>query len=167
VRKNIENLLKAIPLLYDTQIKLVIVGKADWKTPDLKIIRSNPEMKKRIIMSGAMTDNELILTYSMARIFCFPSFAEGFGLPPLEAMASGVPVIVSETTALPEVCGNAAVYINPYKPESIAHAINSLLADPELYERQKARGIQRANEFTWTQSAKAFMKSIHNASNIQ
>ncbi len=167
VRKNIENLLKAIPLIHDTQIHLVIVGKADWKTPDLKVILSNPEMKKRIIMPGAMDDNDLILTYSMARIFCFPSFAEGFGLPPLEAMASGVPVIVSETTALPEVCGDAAVYINPYKPESIAKAINKLLEDPELHERQKAKGIQKANEFTWTASAKAFMKSIYKASNIQ
>jgi len=166
VRKNIENLLKAILLLHNTQIQLVIVGQADWKTPDLQVLLSDPEMKKRIIMTGAMTDDELILTYSMARLFCFPSFAEGFGLPPLEAMASGVPVIVSETTALPEVCGDAAVYINPFKPESIAHAIDALLEDADLYETQRIRGLQKAKQFTWTLSAKAFMKSINNAVNI-
>lgn len=167
VRKNIENLLKAILLLHDSQIQLVIVGKADWKTPDLKSILSSLEMENRIIMTGTMTDDELILTYSMARIFCFPSFAEGFGLPPLEAMASGVPVIVSETTALPEVCGNAAVYINPHKPEDIAHAIDLLLEDREFYTAQRSKGLQKAEQFTWTLSAKAFMKSIHNAVNLQ
>src|SRR5450755_3231290 len=166
VRKNIENLLKAILLLHNTQIQLVIVGQADWKTPYLQVLLSDPEMKKRIIMTGAMMDDELILTYSMARLFCFPSFAEGFDLPPLEAMASGVPVIVSETTALPEVCGDAAVYINPFKPESIAHAIDALLEDADLYETQRIRGLQKAKQFTWTLSAKAFMKSINNAVNI-
>jgi glycosyltransferase involved in cell wall biosynthesis len=165
VRKNIENLLKAIRLLKDAQIQLVIVGKADWKLPDLTVLLSEPEMKKRVIMTGAMTDEELVLTYSMARIFCFPSFAEGFGLPPLEAMASGVPVIVSETTALPEVCGDAAVYINPFKPDSIAHAIDTLMEDAELYQTQKIKGLQKAKQFTWTLSATAFMKSVNKAAN--
>jgi glycosyltransferase involved in cell wall biosynthesis len=167
VRKNIENLLKAIMLIRDAKIQLVIVGKADWKTPNLKELLGKPELKKRIIMAGAMEDNELVLTYSMAKIFCFPSFAEGFGLPPLEAMASGVPVIVSETTALPEVCGSAAIYADPYSPESIALAINILLDNPELYEAQKLKGIQKAKQFNWTDSARAFMNSIRNAVNIQ
>jgi glycosyltransferase involved in cell wall biosynthesis len=166
VRKNIENLLKAVLLLNDSKIKLVIVGKPDWKTPDLRTILSDPELQKRIILTGAMTDNELTLIYAMARIFCFPSFAEGFGLPPLEAMASGVPVVVSETTALPEVCGNAAIYVNPVRPESIARAIDSLLEDAVLYAMQRERGLERAKEFTWDRSAKAFMRSINNTANI-
>jgi glycosyltransferase involved in cell wall biosynthesis len=167
VRKNIENLLKAIMLIRDPQIRLVIVGKADWKTPDLKELLDKPELKKRIIMAGAMDDNELAFTYSMAKIFCFPSFAEGFGLPPLEAMASGVPVVVSETTALPEVCGDAAIYVDPYSPESIALAINNLLDNPELCESQKAKGILKAKQYNWTNSARAFMNSINNAVTIQ
>ncbi len=167
VRKNIENLLKAIMLIRDAQIQLVIVGQADWKTPDLKELLGKPELKKRIIMTGAMEDNELVLTYSMAKIFCFPSFAEGFGLPPLEAMASGVPVIVSDTTALPEVCGNAAVYTDPHSPENIALAIDTLLDNTELYKAQKLKGIQKAKQFTWTLSARAFMNSISKAVNIQ
>ncbi len=167
VRKNIENLLRAILLIHNTCIQLVIVGIPDWKVPDLQNLLSNPELKNRIILTGAMTADELVLTFSMARIFCFPSFAEGFGLPPLEAMASGVPVIVSETTALPEVCGNAALYINPDKPDSIAFAINTLLEDEELYQIHKSRGLQHAKKFTWSVSANAFMKSINNAANIQ
>jgi glycosyltransferase involved in cell wall biosynthesis len=160
VRKNIEHLLKAMLLIRDTQIHLVIVGEADWKTPDLKELLATPELKNRIIMAGGMTDDELKLTYSMARVFCFPSYAEGFGLPPLEAMASGIPVIVSDTTALPEVCRDAAIYIDPNRPESIAGAIDQLLGDSELYNIQKNKGIERASSFTWRDSAKSFMDSI-------
>jgi glycosyltransferase involved in cell wall biosynthesis len=167
VRKNIENLLKAILLIRDTQIQLVIVGKADWKSPDLKAILSKPELKQRIILTGAITDEELILTYSLARIFCFPSFAEGFGLPPLESMASGVPVIVSASTAMPEVCGDGALYIDPNKPECIAQAVDELLGDGESYDRQRNKGIQRAKTFTWTHSAKSLMESISNAVNVR
>jgi len=163
VRKNIENLLKAMLLLQNTEIHLVIVGKEDWKTPDLEKILVNPDLRKRIIFTGAMKDMELIMTYSLARIFCFPSFAEGFGLPPLEAMDSGVPVIVSENTALPEVCGDAAVYIDPRKPESIAKAIDTLLENKDLYFSQRVRGLEKATQFTWSLSAKAFMESIYHA----
>lgn len=162
VRKNIENLLSALPLLRDKKIPLVIVGQPDWKTPDLQAILSDQSIKSRTLLTGAMNDEELILTYSMASIFCFPSFGEGFGLPPLEAMASGIPVVVSNTTALPEVCGSAAVYIDPHKPETIAQAIDALLEDSDLYEDKKMKGLLRIKEFTWAASAKAFMQSIQN-----
>jgi glycosyltransferase involved in cell wall biosynthesis len=161
IRKNIENLLLAIPLLHDKKINLVIVGQADWKTPDLQAVLSNREIKGRTILAGAMGDDELILTYSLASVFCFPSFAEGFGLPPLEAMASGIPVIVSNTTAMPEVCGNAATYIDPHSPEAIANAIDSLLENAELYTVKKNQGLERIMEYTWSKSAEAFMQSIY------
>lgn len=162
VRKNIENLLRALPLLRDKGTKLVIVGREDWKAPDLRELLSQPAIRERIIMPGAMTDEDLIATYSLAKLFCFPSFAEGFGLPPLEAMASGVPVIVSNTTSLPEVCGDAAVYIDPTKPESIARAIDELLGDMELYDRKRRSGLERAAQYTWAASAQALMRSIAN-----
>jgi glycosyltransferase involved in cell wall biosynthesis len=167
IRKNIENLLRALLLIHDRNIKLVIVGESDSKAPDLQKILSSQKLKKRIEFTGAMTDKDLVMTYSLAKLFCFPSFAEGFGLPPLEAMASGVPVIVSEITALPEVCRDAAIYTDPYNPESIANAINDLLENKELYARQRHSGIQRAKEFTWAKSAKSFMESIVNAVNIK
>jgi glycosyltransferase involved in cell wall biosynthesis len=162
VRKNIENLLRALPLLEDKEIKLVIIGKEDWKAPDLRELLSLTTISDRIILAGAMTDEELTATYALAKIFCFPSFAEGFGLPPLEAMAAGIPVIVSDTTSLPEVCGDAAVYIEPCRPESIARALNELLADTGLYHRKSTLGLARAEQYTWQGTAHTLMNSIAN-----
>lgn len=159
-RKNIETLLKTIPLLNDQDIKLVIVGEPDWKTPDLKKLLSNNKISARIITTGSINNSELVAIYALSYIFCFPSFAEGFGLPPLEAMASGVPVIVSNTTSLPEVCGDAAVYIDPTNPTSVADAINDLLQDEALYAEKKKAGLVRASQFTWHKTAHKFMQSI-------
>ena len=162
VRKNIENLLKALPLLENKTIPLVIVGEPDWKTPDLHHLVTSPGIKNRIVITGRMSKEELTATYAMSKIFCFPSFAEGFGLPPLEAMASGVPVIVSQTTSFPEVCGNAALYVNPDEPKSIAKAIDSLFNDPQLYAQKKQQGIIRSATYTWEKTAIAMMQSIIN-----
>jgi len=163
VRKNVENLLKALPLIKDEDTPLLVVGKADWKTPDLDILLSKPEIGKRVIVKSGITDQELVAIYALATVFCFPSFAEGFGLPPLEAMASGVPVVVSDRTALPEVCGTAAVYADPDDPASIASGIDRLLGDKSFYEEKKESGLKRASQFTWTNTALAFRESIHNA----
>jgi len=159
-RKNIEILLKTIPLLNDQNIKLVIVGEPDWKTPDLKKLLLNKKIKDRIIFTGSITNSELVAIYALSYIFCFPSFAEGFGLPPLEAMASGIPVIVSNTTSLPEVCGDAAVYIDPKNPKSVASAINGLIENEALYVEKKKAGLARASQFTWHKTAHKFMQSI-------
>lgn len=159
VRKNIEHLLLSIPLLEHKTIPVVIVGKEDWKSPNLTAI-INTEIQQRIIFTGGVSDEELTAIYALAKIFCFPSYAEGFGLPPLEAMASGVPVIVSNRTALPEVCGDAAVYINPDEPQSIADAINLLLADENIYTLKRNAGLKRAELFSWKNSATKLMDSI-------
>ena len=163
VRKNIENQLKALSLLRNTTIPLVIVGEADWKTPNLQQLISMPAITNRILLTGRMTNDELSATYAMAKIFCFPSFAEGFGLPPLEAMASGIPVIVSQTTSFLEVCGDAAVYVDPDKPESIAEGITNLMEDQNLYLQKKQLGLSHSANFKWEKSAHAMMKSILNA----
>jgi glycosyltransferase involved in cell wall biosynthesis len=160
VRKNLENLLKALPLIEDKTIPLVVVGKADWKAPNLETLLSSAGIGNRVIMAGSISDEELLAVYALATIFCFPSFAEGFGLPPLEAMASGVPVIVADRTSLPEVCGDAGVYVDPSQPASIARAIDSLLTDADLYNQKRAAGMERAGGFTWTATAAALMKSI-------
>jgi len=163
VRKNLENLLKALPLIGDQAIPLVVVGKADWKAPNLEALLATDGIGNRVIMTGSIGDEELLAVYALATIFCFPSFAEGFGLPPLEAMASGVPVIVANRTSLPEVCGDAATYAEPEEPGSIAAAVDRLLGDVSFYEEKKASGIKRAAQFTWTNTAIAFRKSIDNA----
>ncbi|WP_162915841.1 glycosyltransferase family 4 protein [Paraflavitalea soli] len=160
VRKNIENLLRALNLLKDQQIPLVIVGKEDSKAPDLVQLLADRQLKERIVFTGGISDEALQVVYAKAKLFCFPSFAEGFGLPPLEALASGTPVVVSNSTSLPEVCGDAALYIDPSDPKSIASAINALLDDPVLYAQKRQSGIIRAKEFQWKESAQQFMNSI-------
>ena len=162
-RKNIEALLKALPFLDNKSIPVVIVGKKDWKAPDLKQIVVNTAIENRIIFTGSVTTEELVIVYALAKVFCFPSFAEGFGLPPLEAMASGVPVIVSATAAMPEVCGDAAIYIDPCEPHSIVSALNCLLQDDEKYNQMKIKGLKRAAIFSWEKTAQRFMQSILNA----
>ena len=163
IRKNIEALFKAVALLQDTGMALVIVGKEDGKSAHLSHFFSDPTIKKRVLMTGPMTNEELAATYAMAKLFCFPSFAEGFGLPPLEAMASGVPVVVSNTTALPEVCGDAAVYIDPAKPETIAGALNELSANAAMHMQKRKAGIEQAAKYDWDNTAHRFMQSILNS----
>jgi glycosyltransferase involved in cell wall biosynthesis len=159
-RKNIGSLIKALALLDDQSISLVIAGKEDWKAAGINDLIKNPEIRNRIRITGPVSDEDISIFFALARVFCFPSFAEGFGLPPLEAMASGVPVVVSDTTSLPEVCGTAAVYADPHHPASIAKGINELLRDQAFYQNMKAKGLQRAEGFTWGNSARLLMESI-------
>jgi glycosyltransferase involved in cell wall biosynthesis len=163
VRKNLENLLKAVPQLTDTDIPLVVVGKADWKEPELEALLAEPAIGRRVLMIGGVTDSDLPGVYALCTIFCFPSFAEGFGLPPLEAMASGVPVVLAERTSLPEVCGEAGTYAAPEDAGAIAKAIDRLLGDERLYAEKRTAGLERAGQFTWTGTAMALRKSIDNA----
>lgn len=164
-RKNLGTLLKAIPLLKDKEIVLVIVGQEDGKPDKHKTIISELGIDNRVIILDRIPTMDLSAIYAMAKLFCFPSFAEGFGLPPLEAMASGIPVIVSNSTAMPEVCGNAAIYIDPNNDESIAGTINELLDDQTLYLDMKKRGLLHAASFSWDTTSHLFMQSVLNAMN--
>ncbi|MBS1505292.1 MAG: glycosyltransferase family 4 protein [Bacteroidetes bacterium] len=159
LRKNIDNLLRAIPHLKNKNIPLVIVGADNWKKSNHIEIIKILGIENRIVFTGAIYD-ELPIVYAMAKIFCFPSFAESFGLPPLEAMASGVPIVVSNTTALPEICGDAGTYVTPDKPEEIANEIDALLADSERQLEYRRKGVERAKKFTWEEAAKAVLKSF-------
>ncbi len=152
LRKNIDNLLKAIPLLKDKAIPLVIVGASNWKESDHERTIRTMGIEDRILFKGAVFQN-LGVVYSLAKLFCFPSFAESFGLPPLEAMACGVPVVVSNTTSLPEVCGDAGNYVSPDRPEEIAAMIDRLLSNEQLYEEKKALGLVQSRRFTWERAA--------------
>jgi glycosyltransferase involved in cell wall biosynthesis len=159
-RKNIENLIESLHFLNDKNICLVIVGKKNRKVSQLTQYISNKEITSKIYFTDSVSDDELSIIYAMAKIFCFPSFAEGFGLPPLEAMASGIPVIVSNTTSMPEVCGKAALYADPHDPKSIAEKINELLENRLLYEQKLQEGIEWSKNYTWRRTAKGIMNSI-------
>jgi glycosyltransferase involved in cell wall biosynthesis len=162
-RKNIESLLKAIPLLRDNRIIVVIVGGPDGKTTRIGKILSDTGLQNRVLLTGSVTSTELPAIYAMATLFCFPSFAEGFGLPPLEAMAAGVPAVVSHTTSLPEVCGDAPVYINSNSPENIAYALNHLLENPIIYQQKRTAGFEQARKYNWNKTAHLLMQSITNS----
>jgi glycosyltransferase involved in cell wall biosynthesis len=100
-------------------------------------------------------DGELPALYRHAQIFVYPSFAEGFGMPPLEALASGTPVITSDSTAIPEVVGDAGLLIDPTDAGALQAAIERLLANPALRAELVQRGLERAKVFTWRRSAEA------------
>ncbi|MBU4404295.1 MAG: glycosyltransferase family 4 protein [Candidatus Aminicenantes bacterium] len=157
-RKNILNLLKAVKALEDQNIKVVLAGKVDWKMFDLQVKIKELALQDRVLLLGQIAETDLPVLYAQATVFCYVSFAEGFGLPPLEAMASGVPVVVSDRDSLPEICGAAASYVDPQKPEDIAVAIDRLLMDPELREQKRAKGLLRAKCFTWKGSAERLLQ---------
>jgi glycosyltransferase involved in cell wall biosynthesis len=160
-RKNIRGLIQALHFVKDKNIFLVIAGRRSWKKPAISRLLSKTEISRRIIFTGSVdAGDELAAIYAMSTIFCFPSFAEGFGLPPLEAMASGIPVIVSNTTSMPEVCGNAALFVAPHDIKDIAEKINQLLDNDMLYALKAKEGITWAAQFTWKKTADAIMKTV-------
>jgi len=165
VRKNISNLLYALPLLCNKEIPLVIVGAYDWKKDDVERIISKLKIRSRIIFTGPVLEEELAGIYSLAKLFCFPSFEEGFGLPPLEAMASGVPVVVPDSSSIPEICGDAGNYVDAHSPKNIASMIDLLLTDKELYQKKRRLGLERAKQFTWKNSALKLLESCKKAVN--
>jgi glycosyltransferase involved in cell wall biosynthesis len=101
---------------------------------------------------GYVPDDTLAILYRLAAVFVFPSLYEGFGLPPLEAMASGTPVVTSNVSSLPEVVGDAAVLVDPYRVDSIVEGVRRVLLDPQLAAELRKKGVARAREFSWEQS---------------
>lgn len=166
VRKNVDNLLVAISRLRNTDIKLVVVGNIDWRKSDHKSTINRLGIENRILFTGAVYD-KLAVVYSLAEVFCFPSLAESFGLPPLEAMACGVPVVVSNTTSLPEVCGSAGNYIDPSSPDSIAEMIDKLLTDSEMRLEKRALGLLQAKKFTWDNAARVVIDCLESTKQLK
>ena len=112
------------------------------------------KLHKHVRFFGFVPDKTLAILYRLARVFVFPSLYEGFGLPPLEAMASGTPVITSNVSSLPEVVGDAAMLIDPYEPDAIADAMRRVMLDDRLRDDMRERGLVRAREFSWDRSVR-------------
>ena len=148
--KNFAGLVRALEHLQDPAFDVVIAGGTN---PAVFSQRANslPASVKHL---GYVSESELRALYERATGFVYSSFYEGFGLPPLEAMACGCPVIVSNAASLPEVCGDAALYFDPHRPENIAAKIQQLMGDSALRERLKQKGLERAEKFSWNRCAR-------------
>lgn len=159
-RKNVSGLLRALPQMRNQSIPLVVAGGRDWKSEDPQGIAAALGLTNRVIFLGPVQDSDLPGLFALATAFVFPSWAEGFGLPPLEAMSAGVPCAVAESTSLPEVCGDAAVYFNPASPHSMAAAIDSILEDKALRSRFVIRGRARAAAYSWRRATDCLINSV-------
>jgi glycosyltransferase involved in cell wall biosynthesis len=154
-RKNLDSLIKAY-LKINTNQKLVLVGDKGWKNGNLERLIENH--KDKILSLGYVPEEDLPSLYQEALCLVYPSFYEGFGLPILEAMSCGIPVVVSNTSSMPEVGGKAAIYINPESVDSIVKAIEKLLGSPELVKKYQKLSIEQSKKFSWEKSAVKLIK---------
>ena len=153
-RKNIKRLIEAFSQLNLNDISLVLVGKYGWgEKTKLKINPPAGGEKLKIIETGFVDDQDLPVLYSGARVFVYPSLYEGFGLPVLEAMQCGCPVIISNRSATAEISGEAALLIDPTGTSTLTQAIKQILADKKLREEMVRKGIKRAGQFNWRKTA--------------
>jgi glycosyltransferase involved in cell wall biosynthesis len=156
-KKNVRGLVEAYRRLVarDNQIPpLVIAGRLGWMFEGVLQQVSEPKLQGRVRFLGPVPDDDLPALLSGASVFVFPSLYEGFGLPVLEAMACGVPVITSRISALPEVVGEAGLLVDPLKPDEISAAITLVLQDPRRAALMRERGLARAKEFSWEETAR-------------
>lgn len=163
VRKNVATLIRAMSHVKANDLDLVVVGARDATSVDFDAIARDAGVAHRVRFLGTLDDDALSILYASASMFCFPSFDEGFGLPPLEAMASGTPAIVSNAPAMVETCGDAAVYVDPGDAVGIARAIDALVADPERRTALRYAGLERARSYTWSDAAHRLLGSVHAA----
>lgn len=132
----------------------MLVGIGGWQTAEIfQAASHNPQLKSRIIFTGYLPDRDLSAIYSGATAFVYPSLYEGFGLPPLEAMQCGIPVITANTSSLPEVVGNAGILIDPTQDDDLCQAILNLVHDAPLQADLAQRARQRATQFSWARCA--------------
>ena len=153
-RKNIDGLIKAFNEIKNkNQYKLVVVGKNGWMFEKVYDEAEKLGIKDKILFTGKINDDELKYLYKHANIFVYPSFYEGFGLPPLEAMSFNVPCVVSNKTSIPEVVGNAAITVNPNNYNEIAKQIEKFINSDNLRMEYIKKGNKRLSKFSWEKCA--------------
>ncbi|SDF86833.1 glycosyltransferase family 4 protein [Mucilaginibacter sp. P25] len=157
-RKNIQNLVQAFGSIKHRGIRLIIVGDSNsiFNNEDNAHLDVHPD----IIFTGRVNDHELAGLYNKASLFVYPSLYEGFGIPPLEAMAQDCPTLVSDIDSLREVCGDASVYVNPLNVAEISKNIDLLIEDVALCGRLVENGKQNIKRFSWETSARQIVNSI-------
>jgi glycosyltransferase involved in cell wall biosynthesis len=157
--KNLTTLVKAFHLLLQKNllkddIFLVFTGAFTQDAVSLREFVKAQKFEDKVVFTGFVPEEDLIGLYNGAEVFVFPSLYEGFGLPPLEAMACGVPVITSHAASLPEVVGDAGIQVDPHSPEELSQKIIDVLMDDNLRENLRKNGIKRANLFSWEETAR-------------
>ena len=155
--KNLERLILAFGRLitkYLFDYQLVIVGKKDSFHESLENAVEEASLQDRVIFTGYVSDNELAGLYKYSKLYVFPSLSEGFGLPPLEAMAHDLPVVSSNSTCLPEVLGDAAEYFDPRNISEMANSMLSVLSDEKLAKTLVAKGKKQVRKYSWKNTAK-------------
>lgn len=155
-RKNLDRLLEAFSILVRKMgpITLLVAGGMGRRDGEIRQKISRLGLEKDVVLTGHLPAQDLHPLYCGARLFIYPSLYEGFGIPVLEAMACGVPVIASNTSSIPEVAGDAAYLIDPYDMEDMAQAMEKVLEDHDLAASLRAKGQERAKAFSWEKSAR-------------
>lgn len=151
--KNIPTLLEALKKV-DQKLKLVLVTPHNKFLNEIKENISKLNIEDRVVLPGYLADQDLKYLYRLAKAFVFPSLAEGFGLPGLEAMASGLPLICSDIPVFREIYGDAALYFDPKDPEDLAARINLLVKEEEIWKKQSKMGLSQAENYSWDRFAK-------------
>ena len=159
-RKNIEKLIEAFSMLKNKNIILVVVGKKGWMFEKIMSAPQKFGVSDRVKFLHSVTDEELPIFYKNAMCFVFPSLYEGFGLPVLEAMQYGCPVLTSNVSSLPEAGGDAAIYFDPQSVEDMAEKINRVVSSQKTREEMVKKGLEQIKKFSWEKSAEKTIKLL-------
>jgi len=163
-RKNLAGLIKAYEIFRDqyqlNDFKLLIAGSRGWLDKNIFSVAYKSIWSQDIIFSGFVRPEDKVYLYNLASLFVYPSFFEGFGFPPLEAMSCGVPVVCSNTSSFPEVVNEAALMVDPYNFGEIAWAMKEILSDQNLAQDLADRGLERAKKFSWDRCASETLKFL-------
>ncbi|MHB9034489.1 MAG: glycosyltransferase family 4 protein, partial [Anaerolineae bacterium] len=165
-RKNFSTLIRAYHQLIEERHiphQLVIGGGKGWLYEDIFATVQELKLAERVLFLGYVQDEKLPALYRGADVFAFPSLYEGFGIPILEAMGCGTPVVTANTSSLPEVAGEAALQVNPQDSAALADAIWRIIDDTALRESLVCRGFERIKVFSWRTAAETLLKVYHSA----
>jgi glycosyltransferase involved in cell wall biosynthesis len=169
--KNVVNLIKAFALLREDagfEPQLVITGADDPHYPEVKRTVRELGLEHSVIFPGLVPEDELVALYQAAHVYAFPSLYEGFGLPPLEAMRCGTPVVASKSSCIPEICGeDNALFFDPLDPEDMANTIRKLWLDEDLQKDLRDRGLRHSKKFDWRKMAEETLKVYEEAVKLE
>ncbi|MHB9112513.1 MAG: glycosyltransferase family 4 protein [Thermoleophilia bacterium] len=167
-RKNLNVLIRSFDRVAKSRqdIHLVLAGRRGWMAQAIFDELERRDLLGRVHITGYVREQYLPALYRQAAAFVYPSLYEGFGLPPLEAMSSGTPVIVSRSSSLPEVVGDAGLYVDPLNADEMARAMEAAVGDPELARSLRKKGLERAKLFSWKKTAEMTLDILREAASV-